>query len=324
MKKIFPKPRIFSSKCLGFEACRWNGEIISEKFVERLKAYVEFVAACPEKEIGLGVPRDPIRVVLRDGEFCLMQPSTGRDITLLMRDFAEQYLKGLKDIDGFILKDRSPSCGLKNVKIYSGLENSSSTARGNGFFGRVVMERFPELPVETETRLSNFDIREHFLTSIFTVARFRQLRQNPKVNGLVQFHSENKFLLMAYSQRELRIMGQIAANSDNKKAEDIYNDYSKHLFGALKNLPHPSSNINVLTHLLGFFSKNLKKNEKGFFLDALNEYRLGRVPFAAPSSILKSYIVRFDKDYLSQQTFFEPYPHELMEITDSGKGRELK
>ena len=84
--------------------CRYNAVMIHDDFIERLKPFVSCVTACPEVDVGLGVPRDPIRVVIQNGVQRLMQPSTQRDITRVMNRCVEQILERLSDIDGFILK----------------------------------------------------------------------------------------------------------------------------------------------------------------------------------------------------------------------------
>ena len=122
---MHPKPRVVISKCLTFDKCRYNGEMIPDRFVEKLKPYVEFLPICPEVEIGLGTPRDPIRVVQVDGKKQLYQPSTNKFFTDDALSFTEEYLSSLKEIDGFILKNRSPSCGQGDVKIYQGIEKSA-------------------------------------------------------------------------------------------------------------------------------------------------------------------------------------------------------
>ena len=112
------KPNVVVSRCLGFDACRYNGQIIPDKFVDKLREYVNFTHVCPEVAIGLGVPREPIRIVQKDGKRRLLQPATGRDISEEINSFAEGFLAELTDIDGFILMNRSPSCGIKDVRIY--------------------------------------------------------------------------------------------------------------------------------------------------------------------------------------------------------------
>ncbi len=170
------KPIILVSKCLGFDACRYNGISLPNEKVDALAPFVEYKPVCPEVEIGLGVPRNPIRIVNNDASFRLYQPSTNRDITQDMTDFADRFLSSIGEVDGFIFKDRSPSCGLKDVKVYH--PNGHPMGGGaNGFFGSAVCNLFPGYPIETEGRLSNFRIREHFLTQLFTLTRFRYMKK---------------------------------------------------------------------------------------------------------------------------------------------------
>ncbi|MBN1871624.1 MAG: DUF1722 domain-containing protein [Candidatus Omnitrophica bacterium] len=324
MEDKFPKPNIFSSKCLGFAKCRWNGEIIQEGFIDKLKPHVKFITTCPEYEIGLGIPRDPIRIVLKQNAYRLMQLNTERDLTERMNGFVSEYLASLKEIDGFILKDRSPSCGIKEVKVYPGLEPSSSIKKTSGFFGEGVLKRYPHAAVETEARLNNFTIRGHFLTKVFTSAKFRQVKAGQKMKDLVQFHAENKFLLMAYSQKELKVMGNIVANRSGKGMGELLESYELSLRKALDSMPKFTSAINVLTHALGYFSKKLASQEKRFFLNSLEEYRREQVPLSVPVNLIYSYIIRFKEEYLKQQTFFKPYPEDLSEVKDSGRGRSYR
>lgn len=317
------KPVIVVSKCLGFSACRYNGVTIYDDFVDALKKYVDFRPICPEVEIGLGVPRGPVRVVSINNALRLIQPSTDKDLTNTMNDFAYSFLNSIDEVDGFILKSRSPSCGIKDVKIYPSKENSMVIGKGSGFFGSAVIDRFPNLPVEDEGRLTNFRIREHFLTRIFIFAKFREIKSSKSMKQLVKFHSESKMLLMSYNQKEMRILGRIVANFEKKSVDELIKDYEEHLLSAFKQMPKYTSNINVLMHGLGYFSDNLSHKEKAFFLDILEKYRLKKVPLSVPISVLRSYIVRFNQEYLIQQNFFRPYPEELIEISDSGKGRDL-
>ena len=154
----FPKPVVISSKCIEFEACRYNGAVIPSEVVKLLEPHVEFRPVCPEVEIGLGVPRHPIRIIRKGSDLRLVQPETGKDVTR----FVEKYLDGVKDTDGFVLKFRSPSCGIKDTKIYSGTEKGASSTRGGGFFGGAVIRRFPGLAVEDaavtmgDSRISGF------------------------------------------------------------------------------------------------------------------------------------------------------------------------
>lgn len=317
------KPVVVISKCLGFEHCRWNGEVINDEFVDRLVPYVDYKTACPEKEIGLGVPRDPIHIESEKGALKLIQPATGRDVSEEMLAFAASFLGSLKEVDGFLLKARSPSCGPGDVKIYPAGGKSGAMDKGAGFFGNAVTTSFPTLPVETEGRLKNFRIREHYLTRLFTMARFRAMSKSSAMKDIVGFHAANKLLLMAYNQVELKKLGRIVANPEHRKVEEVLSLYHEHLAKALSRTPRYTSNINVLMHALGYFSQELSPREKSHFLDSLEKYRSGTIPLSAVTSIVNSWIARFDQTYLEQQTFFYPYPEELVLISDSGKGRKL-
>ena len=317
----FPKPRIVVSKCIGFDPCRYNGEIVLDKFVRRLEPHVEFVCVCPEVEIGLGTPRSPVRIAFSGDSFKLIQPSSGLDVSQRMRGFSRDFLDGLKGVDGFILKNRSPSCGFTDVKVYSGPEKGPVIGKTAGFFGGAVLEQFSDRAIEDEGRLKNLNIREHFLTRVFTFARFRGLQQSPSMHDLVRFHAENKLLLMAYSQTKMRELGRIVANADGNRMEALLELYEKAFRAALHKPPRHVSPINVLMHTLGYFKKDLSAREKRHFLEMMEAYRQGRTPLSAAVSILRSWVMRFETEYLHGQTFFSPFPEELMALDDSGRGR---
>jgi len=86
------KPNIVVSKCLGFAACRWNAEIIQSDVIKKLEQYVNFIPVCPEVEIGLGIPRDPIQIVSIKGEEKLIQPASGNNLTEKMIQFTDSFL----------------------------------------------------------------------------------------------------------------------------------------------------------------------------------------------------------------------------------------
>jgi uncharacterized protein YbgA (DUF1722 family)/uncharacterized protein YbbK (DUF523 family) len=323
----FARPRIVSSKCLEFEACRYNGARITSDEVRQLFPHADFLPICPEVEIGLGIPRSPIRIV-DSGNRRLVQPETGRDLTGDMNAFLENFLgpmetAGPGGIDGFILKYRSPSCGLKNVKVYAEAGATSPAGKGSGFFGAAVMERFKGLAVEDEGRLKDYRIREAFLTKLFALSSFRQTQSSGQMKELVRFQSENKLLLMAHAEKHLRVLGRIVANPDRRALDDVMADYRDGLEKALAAPPRPTACINVLMHAMGYFKKQLSSPEKSFFLAALEDYRARRAPLSVPVGIMRSHIVRFEEAYLEKQTFFEPYPADLVSVTDSGKGRDL-
>ncbi len=308
------RPNIIISKCLGFAECRYNGLKITSDFVEGLKPFVKFYPVCPELEIGLGVPRDPIRLIEKSGILKLIQPATGRNVTQEMKSFASMFLESLGHIDGFILKSRSPSCGLKDTKIYQDVDRGQPIRKDSGFFGGLVKKNFSELALEDEKRLLNSRIHDHFLSKIFTLSAFRKVHARKSIKSLIDFHTRYKYLLMAYNQKRLKELGRITANPEKKDINTVIGAYRDCLYKALARAPRCSSNVNVLMHLLGYFSKELKSKEKAFFLRSIDNYRHSRETLAASKKIIESWIIRFDQKYLENQAFLEPYPEELITV----------
>ena len=321
----FMRPRVVVSKCLEYDHCRYNGEIIRSPIVVKLKEYVDFLPVCPEVEIALGVPRKTVRIALDRGEHRLVQPATGRDLTEEMKTFCADFLDSLGEVDGFILKYRSPSCGIKDVRVYPDASSLAAVEKTSGYFGGAVLKRYPLLPIEDEGRLRNARIKEHFLTKLFMLAAFRKVKSEGSINDLIKFHTENKYLLMAYNQAELCKLGAIVANKENKHFKELISEYEMHLCSALSKTPKYTTSINVLMHALGHFSDQLSSREKALFYDWIQKYREGKASLCPAINTIRSWIVRFDNQYLMHQTFFEPYPEDLLEVdpVESHKREDL-
>ncbi|MGC9397709.1 MAG: YbgA family protein [Anaerolineae bacterium] len=313
------KPHLVVSKCLGFDHCRYDGSIISDPIVEALRPWVEFIPVCPEVELGLGAPRPPVRLVRVSGEARLLQPATGRDLTDAMRAFAASFLDALPPVDGFLLKNRSPSCGIKDAKAYAAPEKAPVVEKRPGMFGEAVQARFPDLPIENEGRLTNLTLREHFFTAIFALARLREAVDTGQMRALVDFHTRHKFLLMTYNQTRMRELGRRVANPQRWPVEEVMEAYVTGFRAALTHPPRRPSVINVLMHTLGYVSEGLSHAEKEYFLDLLTKYREGQVSLSAPLSVLRAWVLRFEEPYLSQQTFLAPFPEALLSLQDSGQ-----
>jgi uncharacterized protein YbgA (DUF1722 family)/uncharacterized protein YbbK (DUF523 family) len=318
MEKVI-RPKVVVSRCLGFDTCRYNGQTLPDKFVDALGEFVEYRTVCPEVEIGLGVPRDPIRLVLERGEMFLYQPATGKECKQDMLDYSDNLFKDLSDVDGFLLKGRSPSCGIKDVKVYLGKEKAVGSIKGVGIFGEQVLQHFPGLAVEEEGRLTNYRIREHFLTKIYMIARLREVEKKATMKDLVKFHERSKFLLMTYSQKELKLLGRIVANTEKKPFKDMVSEYRAHFGEALANPPKPTNIVNTLMHMQGYFSDKLTAKEKTFLTENYGKYRDGKVHIGVPVNLLRGYAIKYEQEYLLDQYLWEPFPEELMNISDTGK-----
>lgn len=231
--KDFARPTVVVSRCLGFDACRYDGQMVPSRFTEALSRHAEVRTVCPEVEIGLGTPRDTIRIVKIDDALRLEQPATERDLTDEMVAFGERYLDGIGAVDGFVLKSRSPSCGVRDAEILTPVAEGPAPGRGPGFFAAAVLDRFPLAAVEDEGRLTDRRIRERFLTRLFVSADFRRARGGRSRANLADFHARHEPLLETANEEELRKLRGIVAGLDGMPEEEAWALYAEHLKRAI-------------------------------------------------------------------------------------------
>ncbi len=310
--RSFARPRLVLSACLNLKPVRYNGLFVRDEFVLKLTPYCELIEVCPEVAIGLGVPREKVIVYLKDGQYRLFQPATGLELTERMLSFAEEFIGSLSEIDGFILKSKSPSCGVSNTMVYKDEEGKEFLKKGKGLFAMEVLKRFEDLPVEDEGRLKNKEIREHFLSRLFAVADMRESLKNiEKVSQLMEFHKRYKYFLMAHSQVRLKAMGKKVAEATKGNLKEALEEYHQLFLQAIKRKPSRGQHANTILHIFGHLSRNLNKGEKAHFLKLVEDYKHGRVERKLLIEFLKSYAYRFENTYLISQTYLEPYPEEL-------------
>lgn len=314
---MLKKPRVLVSKCLGFDHCRYDGQVIKDPFVKDLGRYVDFIQVCPEVGIGLGVPRPTVRLVKTDGVTHLYQPETEKIVTEEMEEYSKRALKDIR-IEGAILKGRSPTCGIKDVKIYSSFEKGCCSSKGKGKFAERVYDFFPSAAVEEEGRLTNLSIREHFMIRLFTNMRFENCKEEG-MRGLVDFHTRHKYILMMYSQGQLKVLGNIVANHEKRPLEDLFLAYEENLTLAMEEPANNKNAINTLMHVFGYFSDEIMKEEKDFILDSFDKLREGHLNLSAIVHMMKGYAIRSKQEYLLDQYLWEPFPEGMLDISDTGK-----
>ncbi|MCX7988560.1 MAG: DUF523 and DUF1722 domain-containing protein [Thermodesulfovibrio sp.] len=300
------KPRILLSRCFS-QPVRYNGSIVNDEFVNKLKDYIEFIDFCPEMEIGLGVPRKRIIIVEEDNSKKLFQPETGRELTDIMIQYCQRTLNAVKDIDGFVLKAKSPSCGVGSTKLY---KNGAIVGKTYGFFANEIKKTFPLLPLEDEGRLRDEGIRKHFLIRIFAFAELREILKNAEPKILVQFHSRYKYLLMTYSQKSLKELGQLVADGKIPFEEKVH-IYKDKFYEAFIRKPSIKRQVNTLMHLMGYVSKKLSHKEREHLINLINKYSYGKIQLKVIIELLKSLAYRFDSEYILIQKYLEPYPEDL-------------
>src|SRR5688572_22366357 len=88
-------PRIGISACLLGDEVRFDGGHKRDPFLtDVLGPHVEWVRVCPEVEVGMGTPRETLRLV-RDGESQIRMQTTrtGVDHTAAMQRWSRQRLE---------------------------------------------------------------------------------------------------------------------------------------------------------------------------------------------------------------------------------------
>ncbi len=313
----YPRPLILVSRCLGFDRCRYDGAEIPAPFLERLSRFADYVTACPEMEIGLGVPRQPIHLVAAGGdEVRLVQPSSGLDLTERMEAFCRERAGNLGEVDGAVLKARSPSCGVSDTAIHGA--DSTILRRGPGLFGRAVLEATAGRPVIDEGGLMNPGLRERFLTSVFTLARLRSAedacRASGSVSPLVSFHSSAGLLLAAADLEWAGMLGGIV--DEGGRPDALLPRYRRGLVRALAGPLRTGPCADSLMHAFVCFKELLTADEKTLFLDSLEEFRSGRTSMGPCRALIQSWMVRFPTPYLDDQLFLNPFPRALEGIED--------
>jgi uncharacterized protein YbgA (DUF1722 family)/uncharacterized protein YbbK (DUF523 family) len=306
------KIRLGISACLLGEKVRYDGGHKRDAFLaDTLGRFVEYVPVCPEAECGLGVPREPMRLVGDPSAPRLVTVRTGVDHTDRMKAWAAERLDDLakRDLCGFVFKSRSPSSGMERVKVY-GLGGVPSKD-GRGIFAAAFLARFPGLPAEEEGRLGDPALRENFVERIFALRRWREARKATTRGALVDFHARIKLQLLAHSPRHYREMGRLVAGGKSRAPRDLFDAYEAMLVEALRAKATPAKHANVLQHMLGYFKKELSADEKSEALDLIEEFRTGLLPLVVPVTLIRHFVRKYRTGYLASQTYLDPHPAEL-------------
>lgn len=311
--KDMEKPRVGISTCLLGKSVRYNaGHKLDYYLKDYLGQYVDFVPVCPEVESGMGVPREAVHLHETPLGTRMITEKSGEDVTDRMQSW---ILKKMDQIDslnlsGFILKSKSPSCGLFRTRLYR--EDKPPSLNSRGLFAKALADRFPDLIIEEEGRLHNPDIRDNFIQMLFIRYRWKALLKEYTVSALMLFHKELKYTLMSHDPTGLKRLGQIAAGGAKETLDKSFREYYALLNEILRNPSDRKKRTNVLEHIMGYFKKNLTGEEKAELKEIIGSYKRGWVPLIVPVTLLNHYVRKYKQDYLSTQYFLNPHPLELM------------
>lgn len=307
------KIRIGISECLLGHPVRYDGQHKHDHFItDTLGRYFDFIGVCPEVECGLGVPREPVRLVGDPANPGLIATRSGTDHTERMQRWSARRVIELEkeDLLGFIFKAKSPSSGMEKVKVY----NDKGGVIGNapGMFAAAFTAHFPSLPCEDEGRLHDPDLRENFIERVFALWRFRQaVKLSPTLRTLMTFHARNKLLIQSHHEPLVREMGRELALLNPAQARAHIRVYEDKLMLALKTLSTVRKNTNILEHMLGHLRGLADNVDRKALADIIAQYHGGLIPLIVPVTMLRHYVVKHDIEYLRDQYYLNPHPMEL-------------
>jgi uncharacterized protein YbgA (DUF1722 family)/uncharacterized protein YbbK (DUF523 family) len=306
--------RVGISSCLLGEEVRFDGGHKRDPFlVGTLGPYVEWVPVCPEVEVGMGTPREPIRLVRVGESVRLIGTRSAGDWTERMERFARSRVAALAPLglSGYVLKKDSPSCGMTRVKVYpSG--GGVAERNGTGLFAEALKRRFPSLPVEEEGRLTDPHLRENFVERVFAYHRLQELfGARWTVGDLVRFHTAHKLVLLAHQPTAYAALGRLVASAKALPRAELRSRYETEFMEALARLATPGRHANVLQHIAGYFKKDLDEACRAELQQLIDDHRAGLVPLIVPITLVRHYVRRLGVTYLEGQVYLSPHPKEM-------------
>jgi len=304
--------RVGISSCLLGKKVRYDGGHKQDPFVtDLLGLHFTWVPVCPEVEAGMGIPREAVRLVGDVDRPRMIGSETGRDYTRAMESFSRARSRALAGLhlSGYVLKARSPSCGMGRVKLY---RTSGPGKQTRGIFARQLLERMPHLPVEEEGRLHDPILRENFVERVFCYRRWQDFSENGLTRGgLAAFHAAHKYILLAHSPAHTAEIGRLVARAKELAPAWLAKRYAALFFGALARRATRRHHANVLLHMAGFLKKVLAAPEKAELREAIEDYRTGTTPLVVPVTLIRHYARRHGVGYLRSQFYLNPHPKEL-------------
>jgi len=313
MSHVPVKPKIAISACLMGLDVRFNGGHKESRLCSRtLTDYFDFIPVCPEVAIGLGVPRQPIRLVSgADQPEAVGTLDHNLNVTQPLANYGRDMAAQLGDICGYIFMQNSPSCGLERVKVYHA-NGTRADSGGRGIYAQAFCLLHPDLPVEEDGRLNDPVLRENFLTRVFAYSAWQQLRQEGLTRrGLTDFHSRYKYLLMAHNPVQYKALGHLLGSMGQNDPQELGPRYFSELMAALKKCATRRTHTNVLQHLSGYLKQAISREDKQEVQQLISQYHQGIVPLVVPLTLLKHHFRQHPDPYIAQQVYLQPHPENL-------------
>jgi uncharacterized protein YbbK (DUF523 family)/uncharacterized protein YbgA (DUF1722 family) len=303
-RSLEERPRIGISACLLGDEVRFDGGHKRDPFLtEILSPHVDWVRVCPEVEVGMGTPREPVRLVRSaNGSIRMLTVNTGIDYTKDMRQWARGRLRELaaERLSGYVLKKNSPSCGMERVKLVS--PSGRTQASGRGLFAGMLMTHFPNLPVEEEGRLADPRLRRNFIERVFAYQRLRSLFDGEWTRkSLAAFHDAHRLTLMAHSRTAHTSLGRLLASTKGRGS--VREEYERGFMRALAVPASVQRHTAVMRHLAARVKGRIDAAAMRELAARIDEYRRGRVPLVVPQTLVRHHAAVLDDADLLDQTY---------------------
>lgn len=306
------KPVIGIGACLVGKPVRYDGSHKrGSSILQAMAEVMELRPFCPEVAIGLGVPRETIRIVnTANGERAMDSATQQKDYTDPLRAFARR-VQAEHPLSGYVFVKGSPSCGMERVKRYNAAGNALPP-EGIGVYARQLMRSNPLLPVEEDGRLNDVSLRERFIRRVYAYHDWQLLnrRGTPSHHDLITFYSRYKYLVMAHHYPTYKRIGRLLAKRDPQLPR-LANKLIALIMWALGQHTRRGSYANALSHVKGYLKRRIGASERQLLDGVIEDYRQGKVPLVVPVRMLKHYFALFPNDYIEQQAFLCSYPDQL-------------
>ena len=291
------------SSCLNSSAVRYDASTAKvPTIVKKMAGDYAFNAFCPELIAGMGVPREPIRLVESSDGVSVRGSKSAEDKTAELQQAAVSIVKLVEksQLRGFIVKSKSPSCGLSSAKIYN--EEGYIQGKRAGLFTEKLQNELL-IPIIEAEMLNCPRMADRFLRLVSVADAFYQMGETPDRQQLIDTYVRFKLALMASSPEHYRMAGRLVADMKGKDLQRVKNSLYLVIFEGMNILSLRGRHANALMHLQGYFKRALTPPEKKELTLSISDYAKGGLPLTVPLTLIRHYLLLHPDSYLLQQYY---------------------
>lgn len=304
------------SSCLVGNNVRYNGGNCHKSYITGAYAnYFDYKVVCPEVAAGLGVPR-PTLFLVEDIEKDILAVKTNKthvDVTDKLKQAVNKLVSNLGTVYGFILKAKSPSCGVATARVFD--ESHGYTGKkADGLFVRALKQYDPLLPIEDDGKLTDKTLKDHFLRKVFCYYDLRTtFMACSNITEMMEYHSKHKILLRMHNNKVKKVLGHMLSEAGNRAdINELKQKYVELFMQAIASPAKRGAHYMALQNVLREINKKLSKSQRQYLQEILNKYKDCKVSWDVPVSIIKMYLLEIELPYLNKQSYLNPYPEELI------------